>query len=177
MSFGKAIAIAGGIAVGAFGAYNYSTTGCPLGTGCGTDDAAATATPVVQTVAEDEACPLGCSMDSDAKTLAVAGDAGSCEAASSCCSEGSEAVELVAAEGASCCSSMNKGAAVLAVSETTEAAGSCCSAESAETAEVALVAEKAEDCCGQCGDDNAECDPAECTAGDACCKAVASKDD
>ena len=169
MSFGKAIAIIGGVAVGAVGAYNYSTTGCPLGTGsCDSGE-----TAVVATVADEgDACPLGCSMESDAATLAVSATAASTD---SCCSAEAEAcAETVAAdaEGMSCCS-MDKAAAVMAVAaESSEA--SCCSAEAAQVTE---VAEKAEGCCGQCGDDNAECDPDDCTAGEACCKALATIDD
>lgn len=166
MGFGKAIAIIGGIAAGAVGAYNYSTTGCPLGTGsCDAGESAALVTATSQS--EGDACPLGCSMDAntDAATLMVSGEMVSGETVSG---------EMASTGSASCCSSMSKAAAVMAVAETTEAASSCCSAESAQAVQ---VAEKAESCCGQCGDDNAECDPAECTAGDACCQAVASKDD
>jgi hypothetical protein len=160
MSIGKAIAIVGGVVVGAVGAYNYSTTGCPLGTGsCGTEETSAVATQMV--AAEGEACPLGCSMESDAKTLAVVAEGD----AESCCS-----MEKAADAVASCCAAESE-AAVLAVADKAE--GSCCSAEAAEAVE---VAEKAESCCGQCGED-ADCDPANCEAGDACCKAVASKDD
>ena len=165
MSIGKAIAIVGGVVVGAVGAYNYSTTGCPLGTGsCGTEETSAVATQMV--AAEGEACSLGCSMESDAKTLSVVAEG----EAASCCS-----MEKAAVAVASCCSAESD-AAVLAVADKAE--GSCCSAEAAEAVEVVAVADEAAGCCGQCGEDGSgECDPAVCPGGEACCKAVASKDD
>ena len=178
MSIGKAIAIIGGVAVGAVGAYNFSSTGCLLGTSCGTDSEAAAAS--VQTVADGDACPLGCAME---------GEAMAASAEMTCCSEESKAIELVAAEGGSCCSSMDKVAA-MTVAASTEAccdkgdaccddcdgaceAGSCPSGGACCEAEQVA---QANSCCGQCGED-ADCDPSTCTAGDACCKAVASKDD
>lgn len=125
MGIGKIIAIIGGVAVGAVGAYNYSSTGCPLGTtgACDTGDAS------VQTVAaqQDDACPLSCSMDTaDVATLAVAETK-----ADSCCS--TEKAEAVAD---SCCSKEGE-VALLSVSETSEA--EACEGEDSE-------------CCGQCAD-------------------------
>jgi hypothetical protein len=159
MSIGKAIAIIGGVAVGAIGAYNFSSTGCFLGS-CGTDEAAASATTnaAVQTVADAEPCPLGCSMEGEA--LAAASE--------SCCSESSEAIELVSADAGSCCSSVDKVAA-MTVAATESAESSCCAAEGEAVA-------AAESCCSEAADD-AECDASACTKGDACCQQVASNDD
>ncbi|USN99944.1 MAG: hypothetical protein H6810_04585 [Phycisphaeraceae bacterium] len=52
MAIGKALAIVGGVLVGAVGAYNYSMTGCPLGSCDDKGEAAVTATS-----AEGD-CPL-----------------------------------------------------------------------------------------------------------------------
>jgi hypothetical protein len=151
MGIGKIIAIIGGVAVGAVGAYNYSSTGCPLGTtgACDTGEAS------VQTVAaqQDDACALGCSMDAaDVATLAVAESE-----ADSCCSK--EAVEAVAD---SCCSkegSKDSGVALLSVSETTEA-------EAGEAD--ACVGEEAE-CCGKCVE-GAESTACKAEAKEGCCQ-------
>ena len=62
MGIGKAFAIVGGLLVGAVGAYNYSTTGCPLGVGaCAAERAeavTATTTTVASTSPGQGACPL-----------------------------------------------------------------------------------------------------------------------
>ena len=149
MAIGKAIAIIGGVAVGAIGAYNFSSTGCFLGS-CGTEESAASA-PAVETVAATgESCALGCSMDSDAATLAVA-DTAECESA---CETACE--EQVAD---SCCSSMSKGEALLVAAETAECgedAGACCGSD--------------KDAC--------DADAEDCSKGEACCKSeeLASSD-
>ena len=116
MSIGKAIAIIGGVAVGAVGAYNFSSTGCLFGTE-GSCDASSTA--AVQTVAgTDEACPLGCSMDAGAEVLAVS----TTEEASCCSTEG--AVE-VATEAADSCCSADASASECSESDATQTAEEC----------------------------------------------------
>ena len=167
MSIGKAIAIIGGVAVGAVGAYNFSTTGCFLGSGSCSTDTAAVSAVAGQAADAGDACALGCAAyDEVGQTNLVRMDTAESE---SCCSSEGEAVAQT--DEMSCCSTA-KAAAVLAVAETTECAeaSSCCSAESTEVAD-------AGSCCSEAGADKAECDASECAKGDACCQAVASKDD
>jgi len=110
MGYGKFIAIIGGVAVGAIGAYNYSTTGCPLGTTSETDLAA---TPLLQTVAADgDACSLGCSTDE--MSLAQV----------SVESEPSESVNIESSVAAATCSAPDADAVLLCVSEDLDS--TCC---------------------------------------------------
>lgn len=70
MGIGKAFAIVGGLLVGAVGAYNYSTTGCPLGGACDTDQAeadTAITTTVASAATEEPGCPLCAGAEQDAK--------------------------------------------------------------------------------------------------------------
>ena len=59
VGIGKGFAIVGGLLVGAVGAYNFSTTGCPLGGVCDDDTRASdVATTSNAAGAKDPSCPL-----------------------------------------------------------------------------------------------------------------------
>ncbi len=84
VGIGKAFAIVGGLLVGAVGAYNFTTTGCPLGGVCG-DETAETA-GVIETTSNaasasaSPACPL-CPGEGDAAQACdrSAGDRPDCD--------------------------------------------------------------------------------------------------
>ncbi|MEQ8769666.1 MAG: hypothetical protein RIB60_04055 [Phycisphaerales bacterium] len=156
----------GGIAVtalAAFGGYNYATTGCVTGMGCGTGIDAAAVLPVADASTEGGSC---CSLTEDAAevTLVANETADSCcslkdaaevtqvadEAKDACCSLASAEVTQVVDEAkSSCCSEgADAAASVSTVALETEAAGaSCCSAD-------------AESCGDACPDEG--CDKADC---------------
>ncbi len=60
VGIGKAFAIVGGLLVGAVGAYNFTTTGCPLGGVCGDETRASATVAETQTATRTQApaCPL-----------------------------------------------------------------------------------------------------------------------
>ena len=122
MGIGKIIAIIGGVTVGAVGAYNYSTTGCPLGTTSETDSAVVSLVQTVAVAVDGDDCTLGCSIDDSSQTRVSA-----------------EAAISQADVSLDCCS-LDADAALLSVNENAES--SCCETDSAE----AVEAEKAE-CC------------------------------
>lgn len=87
MGIGKIIAIIGGVAAGATGAYNYSTTGCPLGTTSEADSAGVLSVQAVAVAVDGDDCTLGCSVD-DSSQAQVSAEAviSQADAFPDCCS-------------------------------------------------------------------------------------------
>ncbi len=157
----------GGITVTALatlGGYNYATTGCVTGMGCGTGVEAAAVLPVADASTESGSC---CSLTEDAAEVTLV----AAESKDACCSlsEGDASVQTVAAESTDgCCSS--QGAEVTTVADETKS--SCCSEPAEATGSVSTVALESEDasssCCSggaeSCGDACPEdgCDKADC---------------
>lgn len=74
MGFGKILAIAGGVLVGGFAAYNFSSTGCVLGMGCDTGATAATTTVSASGGSECGLCPSEAAVQTVAETKAEGTD-------------------------------------------------------------------------------------------------------
>lgn len=68
MGLGKVLAIVGGVLVGGFAAYNFSSTGCVLGMGCDTKATAATTTVSAGGGSECGLCPSGAAVQTVAET-------------------------------------------------------------------------------------------------------------
>jgi len=155
MAIGKIIAVVAGIAVGGVAAYNYSTTGCPLGTGaCATDEAAVTAV-----AADGEAsCPLCPSKAGSAAEVALVSNAESSACgATEACKDAEECDASTCELGDACCAAGKSAdaAEVTMVANTETAEAGCCQGKDAEScsaeavAEGEACAEKADSCCSK----------------------------
>lgn len=139
----KPLIAVGALAVGGMGAYNFATTGCPLGS-CDATKGTAAVTPASTPV--ESSC---CSSKKDAETTLVADTKDACEGMT--CESSTDAVaETVSFDKAAACEAMK--AACEAAGECPEAMKAACDAAGMDchmdqAAEARLVADTAE---GEC---------------------------
>lgn len=135
MAIGKIIAVIAGVAVGGITAYNFTTTGCMLGS-CGAEKAAAVQ-PVSSVAEKGDCCPTttGCPLCPDAAAdkavvteVALTEQTGECSMEPACSRDDAS----TCSKGESCCK-----AAATEVAEKADSAEKPCCAGKTEAEQVA----------------------------------------